>query len=511
MSFFETKWETTTGHVAGIALMFVAVGMFASAVLEALGGTHGASILLAAVLTLVPGASLWLFTRPGQVDRATVFNAVAGTWLVVSAFGALPYLFAGTFQRSGITLPVVFADALFESVSGYSCTGSTIFGSHNLISDQGPGILMYRQFTQWIGGMGIVVLVVTVLPALRASGLGLIGAEAPGAGGDRLAPRMAQTARRFWYLYAGLTALIAVALFAVGMSPFDAVAHAFTTASTGGFSTRDASIGYWDSVAVEMVIMIGLVLGAASFTLHSRTLSSHRPVHLEDPEFRAYIWLLTGSTVLVTLLLCSEGMGPTNALRAAVFNVVTLGTSGGFGNATGPGTNGDFVTWAAGPQMVLLVLLVSGGCTGSTSGGVKVMRLVVGLSHARRTIRSIRYPRAVLLVRHGGSTMAEPLVERIAGFMIIFGILVVSGTLVVAALGTDLVTAFSGVIGSLGNMGPALNKAGPTASFVDGFATPARLVLALLMLIGRLELFPMLLVLVTPYRTLQERFDFHRA
>lgn len=499
------RWETTTGQVAGIALLFVAAGMFSTAVVELAGGEQGPAMALAALVTLVAGVTLWLWTRPGQIDRATVYSAVAGTWLIVSAFGALPYLFAGTFHRTGISFPVVLADSLFESVSGFTCTGSTVFGAHNLIADQGPGILMYRQFTQWIGGMGIVVLVVTVLPALRASGLGLIGAEAPGERGDRLAPRMAQTARRFWYLYVGITCLIAVALVAVGMSPFDAVAHAFTTASTGGFSTRDASIGYWDSVAVEMVIMIGLIIGGANFTLHSRSLAARRPLHHRDPEFRGYIWLLTGATLVVTILLLDDGMGFTRALRSAAFNVVTLGTSGGFGNATGSGSDGDFVSWAAGPQLILLVLLMTGGCTGSTSGGVKVMRLVVGVSHARRTLRGVRHPRAVLPVRHGTGTMAEPMVERIASFMVVYGMLVVAGTLVVAALGTDLVTAMGGVIGSLGNMGPALNRAGPTASFVDGFSTPARMVLALLMLVGRLELFPMLLMLVAPYRTLQGR------
>lgn len=312
------RWETTTGQVTGIALLFVAAGMFSTAVVEFAGGEQGPAMALAALVTLVAGMALWLWTRPGQIDRATVYSAVAGTWLVVSAFGTLPYLFAGTFHRTGISFPVILADSLFESVSGFSCTGSTVFGSHNLIANQGPGILMYRQFTQWIGGMGIVVLVVTVLPALRASGLGLIGAEAPGEGGDRLAPRIAQTARRFWYLYVGITCLIAVTLVAVGMSPFDAVAHAFTTASTGGFSTRDASIGYWDSVAVEMVIMIGLILGGASFTLHSRSLAARRPVHHRDPEFRGYIWLLTGATLVVTILLLDDGMGFTRALRGCI-------------------------------------------------------------------------------------------------------------------------------------------------------------------------------------------------
>ena len=171
-----------------------------------------------------------------------------------------------------------------NSVSGYSCTGSTVFGVHNPIEAQGSGILLYRQLTQWLGGMGIVVLVVTVLPSLRASGLGLIDAEAPGEGADRLAPKVVDTARQFWKVYGALTVIGAVLLLAAGMNPFDAVAHALSAISTGGFSTRNASIGYWNSVPVELVVMAVMILGAASFTLHARSYRTRRFVHLVDPR-----------------------------------------------------------------------------------------------------------------------------------------------------------------------------------------------------------------------------------
>jgi trk system potassium uptake protein TrkH len=208
-------------------------------------------------------------------------------------------------------------------------------------------------------------------------------------------------------------------------------------------------------------------------------------------------------TLLVTGMLTMDGMGIGRALRMAVFNVVTLGTSSGFGNATGAGSSGDFVRWAAGPQMILLFLMVFGGCTGSTAGGVKVMRLRVGMADAYRTLRAFRRPRALYPVWQGARTVPEAIVARIAGFMVVYGMLVVVGTMVVTALGTDLVTAVGGVIGALGNMGPALGEVGPTDSFVDGFSTPARMVLAVLMLVGRLEIFPMLLMLVAPYRSLR--------
>ena len=503
MTGMRSRWATTTGHLTGLALLFVSAGMGLGAAVELVEGPDGAGMLLASILTGGLGLLLWRMTRPGGLDHATVFTAVGGTWLIVSVVGALPYLLAGTFERPGVGFSVAFADALFESISGYTASGSTVFGLHNPIVEQGAGLLLYRQLTQWIGGMGIVVLVVTVLPSVRAAGLGLIDAEAPGSGVDRLAPRVADTARRFWLLYLALTLLVAVSLLAAGMSLFDAICHALSTASTGGFSTQDASLGHWDSVVIEIVVMLGLVIAAANFTLHARSLPARRPVHYRDPEFRGYLAVLSVGTLLVTWMLVAEGYGFLASLRNAAFNVVSLGTSGGFGNATGGGGIGDYAAWPAGPQVFLLFLLIFGGCTGSTSGGVKIMRLRIGAAHAYRTLRLIRRPRAVLPVRIGNQVVADHLVERIAGFVVVYGMFLAGGTLVVSALGSDLPTALSGTFSALGNMGPALGDAGPTASYVDGFSTPARMVLAFLMLVGRLEIFPMILMLVVPYRVLQ--------
>lgn len=493
-------WVGTTPHVTGLGLLFVAGGMLAAGLVGLASDADGPALLLAGSLTAVVAIALWWPTRPGPLDHTAVFTAVGGTWVAASLMGALPYLLAGTFAIDGRTWPVVLADALFESVSGFSTTGATVFGAHNPIEAQGAGVLIYRQLTQWAGGMGIVVLVVMVLPSLRSSGLGLIDAEAPGMGVDRLAPRIKTTAARFWSLYLLLTLAVAVSLLLAGMSPFDAVAHAFTTASTGGFSTKDSSIGHWDSVAIEAVVVLAILLCGISFALHNSALRERRFGYFRNREFRTYLVLLGASATLVTGLLIQDGMGLARAIRSAVFNVVSLGTSSGFGNATDPGSPGDFAAWASGPQMLLLVLLVFGGCTGSTSGGVKVIRLRVGLGHAYRTLRSLRHPRALLPVRLGSGTIPDSMVERIAGFMVVYGLLVVGGTVVVAALGADLVSAFGGVISALSNMGPALGEAGPTASFSDAYSAPARCVLAILMLVGRLEIFPMLLMLVAPYR-----------
>ncbi len=496
---------STTLHVAGMALQFVAGSMVVCGVIALVDGRDAAALFSAAVIAGMLGALGHRGTRLGELDRADIFSAVGATWLLVSVVGTLPYLLAGTFDRPGIGLPVVLADALFESVSGYSCTGSTVFGAHNPIEAQGAGILFYRQLTQWLGGMGIVVLVVAVLPSLRASGLGLIGAEAPGTGTDRLAPKVIDTARQFWLLYFGLTVFVSVGLFLAGMGAFDAVSHALTTASTGGFSTRDGSIGHWDSVPVEAVLIAAMVLGGASFALHAASLARRRPTHFAHPEFRAYITVLGGGIVAVTALLVHDGLSLGRAIRAATFNVVTLGTSSGFGNTTGPGTDGDFVLWPGGTQVILLVLLVFGGCTGSTAGGVKIMRLQVGMADALRSLRSFRRPRGVFSVFHGRTVLPESLVERVAGFMVVYGMFVVLGTLALTALGAEPLTAATGAIGSLGNMGPTLGEAGPTASFTEAFSTPARLVLAALMVVGRLEIFPMVLMVVAPYRAVRRR------
>ncbi len=507
MKLLDRTIRSTSLHVCGIALLFLSFGMLISALFSLFDErTDLKELLISALVVALFGFILRTGTTLGETDQASIFSAVGSTWLVVSLFGTLPYLLAGTFERAGIGSPEVFVDALFESVSGFSCTGSTVFGAHNLIELQGAGILFYRQLTQWIGGMGIVVLVVSVLPSLRASGLGLIDAEAPGAGVERIAPRVAETAKKFWTIYASLTILIAVSLFFAGMGLFDALAHAMTTASTGGFSTRDLSIGHWNSVSIEVVIMIGLFLGATNFTLHARFLDRRSSAYRGDSEFKSFIMLLMAGIFLITVLLAIEGEAISSALRAASFNVITLGSSGGFGNAVGSGSSGDFVSWTASAQLVLLFFLIFGGCTGSTAGGVKIMRLRIGLAHTYRTLRSVRRPRALLQARMGSNTIPDTLVERVAGFVVVYGVLVVIGTFILTALGSDLITSLTGVFSALGNMGPGLGEIGPTSSFVDGFSAPGRLVLLIFMMIGRLEIFPMLLMFVLPYRASAETF-----
>ncbi len=455
-------------------------------------------LMLSAGLMAALGLAMWAPTKPGRTDTATIFATVAWTWIIVSVIGALPYLFADTFVR--------WDDAFFESISGFSCTGSTVFGGDNpAIHEQGAGLLFYRSMTQWYGGMGMVVLAVAVLPFLGVGGLSLISAEAPGPSSDRLAPRVSQTARRLWLLYAGITTLIALALWlAPGPTLYESINYAFTTASTGGFSVHDASVGFYDSSVVEAILVICMIIGGANFTLHWRAVMGDGGVYRRSGEFRTYlIMLVSASTIVVAILWFAGDFAFAKSVRAGVFNVVSLGTSTGFGNATGGDTPGDFVGWVPAALIVLLVLMVFGGMTGSTSGGAKVFRLHVGVAHVRRALRLARNPRAVVPLKLGDTVVPDAVAARVIGFMFLYSGLALSGWFVLALLGTDATTALGGSFSALGNMGPALGEVGPVNSFVEGFSRPARGVLMVLMLVGRLELFPLLLMFVAPMRSLQ--------
>lgn len=495
---------STTLHVMGIAVAAISVGMAICAAVE-WGSTDRdtGALVVAALITLTAGLLLYWLSEPGSTRARDVFAAVGWTWLAVTAFGALPYVLGGTFDVAGIDTSGQLVNALFESASGYSCTGSTALTDFSV---PGRGTLMYRQATQWYGGMGIVVLAVAVLPFLGVGGLDLMTAEAPGPSSDRLTPRVSETAKRLWVTYVFFTLSIVLALVVIpGPSVYDAFAHSLTTASTGGFSPYGDSIGAFDSVAVEIALIIGMVVGGTNFALHWRALRGDAP-YRHDPEFRGYVAVLFGAAVIVVgLLWLDGGFSLGQSLRAGVFNVVSLGTSTGYGNATGAGSAGDFVTWIPAPQMILLFLFVVGASTGSTSGGIKIMRLQVLVSHSIRSIRRSQQPHAVIPVKHGDAAVREDIVSRMAGFFVVYAILVLVGIVVLTALDGGLVESIGAVIGSLGNMGPSFGAAGPTANFTDAFTEPARLVLAFYMVIGRLEIFPILLMFAAPWRAITDR------
>ena len=499
----RARYHSTTFHVCGIALSFVSAGMLACALLELLTTNRDtAALAVSGAAVAAAGIGAWYFTAPGAVSNRDVFSAVGWTWAATTLVGALPFLAAGTFAAGGAGLAAQIVDSLFESTSGFTASGSTVLADFDR---PGRGMLMYRQAAQWYGGMGVVLLAVTVLPFLGVGGLELVSAEAPGPSSDRLTPRVSQTVRRLWAVYAGFTLAVALALFAVpGPGLYDSVAHALTAASTGGFSPHPDSIGHFGSLAVEAVVIVAMVAGAVSFTLHWRALAGH-PAYHRDSELRAFGFVLAAATAAIVGLLWLEGgLGLAESARAGLFTAVSLGTSTGFTNASGPGAAADYVAWVGGAQMVLLFVMVVGGCSGSTSGGIKVMRMQVLGVVMVRSVRRAQMPRAIIPVKLGDRVLAEGVVARVVGFFLLHLMLVMVGLVAVTALGGDFETSLGSVVSALSNMGPALGEAGPTANFAAAFSLPARLVLTVLMLIGRLEIVPILLMFAAGWQRLSD-------
>jgi trk system potassium uptake protein TrkH len=470
--------SSLTVHLAGLTLVFLAPGMVLSAAVEAgAGGTAVAPLLVSALVLVLVGVPAWrLTTIPERLTGTNALATVAVTWITAALAGALPYLFAGTFS---------FVDeALFEAVSGFTGTGSTVLDP---IEGNPRGILFWRSMTQWYGGMGMVVLAVSVLPFLGVGGMDLMSAESPGPSSDRLAPRVSETAKRLWLLYGGFTLLAVVSLLAVGLSFYDAVVHAFAVVSTGGFSPYNDSIGHFDSVAVEMVVSALMLIGGTSFALHWQAVTGHPGTYLRSAMFRVYGTVFVVGVAAITILLLGDGFAIGQAVRDGVFNVATLVTSTGFGTS-------DFTTWVPAAQIILLAIMVGGGMAGSTAGGMKLVRLRLAFGTAVRELRRVRHPHAVLPVRIGSVPTPESIVSRVAGFVALFLLIVIGGTVVLSLLGSDLVTASSGAVSMMSNMGPGLGEAGPASNFLV-FTRPARLVLMGLMFAGRLEIIPIMVLL----------------
>lgn len=492
-----------TAHVVGLSILFLAPGLVLALAIEwGSSSSHDEwALVLALAVAVVVGGVLWFPTSVGNgLSTRSVFSSVAFSWIACSVVGAIPYAAGSMFSWAR------FDDALFEAVSGFSATGSTVLSD---IERNGAGILMWRQTTQFYGGMGMVVLAVTVLPILGVGGLSLMSAEAPGLSTDRLAPRVSETARMLWKIYLGITLAVTLALWIVpGPNLYDAVAHALTTTSTGGFSTYNASVGHFDSWLVETIIVFGLFFCGINFTLHYRALRRDFASYRRSPDTRMYLYITVGAITFATLLNWLEDVRDTQgqiidtgfagALRDSTFNVVTLASSGGFGNARGPDSLGNFVLWSPPLQLVLLLIMVIGGSAGSTAGGTKVFRIQVAFSYAVRSVKKLQHPSSIVPVKLGQSSVPTDNVHRIIGFLTTFLAITLLGTLLVTATGAPFKESISAAISAMSNMGPALGGAGPTSNFLFFESRFARMVLVVLMLVGRLELFAVLLMFSTP-------------
>ncbi len=465
-------------HIAGPIIAAVGAAMGLSGIVALLDrGSDAVPLMASAGIAIVVGAAMnRLTSRPDDISIRESYITVSLAWLSAAVFGALPYWFAG------VASPI---DAFFESISGFTTTGASIFPNPELLP---RGILFWRDMSQWLGGMGIIVLVVAVLPFLGVGGMQLFRAEVPGPTPERLRPRIRQTATILWRVYVGLTAAQAVLYLFGGMSVFDAVTHAFGTMPTGGFSPHTNSIGHFTSPYIQYVTIIFMYFAGVNFSLHYRALRGKPSSVLADEEWRFYSLLLLGAlTVVLTAHLLAGTYGSIEeTFRASAFQVVSIGTTTGFATA-------DYVTWPAVTQVVLFFLMFVGGMAGSTGGGMKTLRLWAALKQGMVELRKHLHPRAVIVTRVGGKVVPEGAILNILSFLLLFVASFIVGASLLTALGVDLVTAAGASAAAIGNIGPGLANVGPAANYawMPGLG---KVILGLLMLLGRLEIYTVLVL-----------------
>ena len=399
-------------------------------------------------------------------------------WLVLGSAGSVPLALSEQLNLS-------MTDALFESISGLTTTGATVIVGLDHLP---KSVLFYRQQLQWLGGMGIVVLAVAILPMLGIGGMQLYRAETPGPVKDaKLSPRIAETAKALWLIYLSLTAACALAYWISGMAIFDAICHAFSTIAIGGFSSYDASIGHFNSVSIETVAIVFMVISGMNFSLHFIAWHNNSLKHyLQDPEWKTYLLFLFGLSLLISLALVENGTYPVNeAFRKGIFEVVSIATTTGF-------TTADYASWPTFIPFLLLMSAFIGACAGSTGGGIKIIRMLLLYKQGSREIKRLIHPNAVIPIKLGRKPVGSRVIDAVWGFLAAYVLIFAVLMLVCMALGEDPITAYSAVGACLNNLGPGLGDATLNYSTLsDG----TKYVLSFAMLLGRLELFTLLVVL----------------
>lgn len=458
------------------ASMLVAMGV--SAIYQDAGLT---ALLNAALICLGVGSFALLATKGAdkKIGKHEGFVIVSLVWVVFSFFGSLPYLFSHSIPS--------LTNAFFETISGFTTTGSSIL---NDIESLPNGILFWRSMTQWLGGMGIIVLSLAILPIFGIGGMQLFAAEVPGPTPDKISPRISQTAKSLWIIYFGFTVAEALLLWAGGMTLFDAVNHSLTTMATGGYSTKQASIAYWSSPFIQYVIIFFMFLAGTNFTLSYLAIHGKFDKVFKNEEFKYYILFIVGFTAIIfSGLLISTQLGFELAFRDALFQVVSIITTTGYATA-------DYLTWTPFLTIIMFALFFFGGSAGSTGGGIKIMRVVLLLKNSYYELRRLLHPNAIIPVRFNKRAVSEQIITNVLAFFMFYFIIFFLSTILYTLIEPDLESAMGAVATSLGNIGPGLGNVGPAENFHH--VHPAgKWFLSFLMLLGRLELFTVL-VLFSP-------------
>ncbi len=465
--------------VLAFLLLVTAACLLLPALVSALYGDPDWPYFLAAAGLggLVGGLVLLTVRYAPELRVREGFAVVSFGWLVVGLLGAMPYWLSGQIPS--------LIDAVFESISGFTTTGATILVD---IESRTHGTLFWRSLTHWLGGMGIVLLALAILPLLGVGGMQLFRAEVPGPVAERLTPRIRQTAKLLWAVYFLLTALEVIALMIAGMGPFDAVCHSFATMATGGFSNHNQSVGGYSSPAVEWIVIVFMFLAGANFSLHYLALTGRVKVYAKDEEFRFYGSIILVCTALIATTLWHISFYPTAAatVRHTLFQVVSIITTTGFGTA-------DYLLWPPVAHAILLILMAVGGCAGSTGGGVKVMRVFILLRHAKSELKKMLHPRGVYTLWFNNRAMSPALLTNVLGFFLLYLLVYLVGVVILTLGGLDLVTSVGATAATLGNIGPGLGLVGPASNY-SSLVGWEKMLLVLFMLIGRLEIFTVLVL-----------------
>ncbi|MDA3880901.1 MAG: TrkH family potassium uptake protein [Prolixibacteraceae bacterium] len=439
------------------------------------------AFLYSLLITIAAGAIsiASTFKAKKNIGRREGYVIVGSVWICFSLFGSLPYLFSNSIPD--------YTNAFFETMSGFTTTGSSIL---NNIEELPHGIIFWRSLTQWLGGMGIVVLSLAVLPAFGIGGMSLFAAESPGIAPDKVNPKIKDTAKILWNIYLMFTAAETILLMFGGMDFFDAINHSFTTMATGGYSTKQASIAHWDSAYIHYIVIFFMIMAGTNFSLSFFALTGKPRKMFKNEEYKFYLIFIGVATAILSIgLFITSNLGIERSFRDALFQTVSIITTTGYATS-------DYILWTPFLTAIILMLFFIGGSTGSTGGGIKVMRIVLLIKNTYYELRRLIHPNAIIPVRFNKKSVNQQIITNVLAFFFLYITVFFISTLLFMMFVDDFETAFGAVATSLGNIGPGLGSVGPSSSFAhipDG----GKWFLTFLMLLGRLELFT-IIVLFSP-------------
>ncbi len=464
--------------LGAILLVPLAVSWFTKGSLD----YEGVSFIIAALISFLTGTVMVLtLNQAKNYGPREGYAIVVISWVLIALFGAIPF-FIHNLVIEGQSLITAFTNSYFEIMSGFTTTGSTVVTDIEILP---KGLLFWRSLTHWLGGMGIVMLAIAILPAMGVGGYQMFKGEVPGATKDKLTPKIVETAKLLWLVYFLLSVVETVLLMLGGLSLFDALCHTFGTMATGGFSTMNASVGAFNSAYIEWVIIVFMFLAGTNFVIHYQLLRGRIKVLKENQELHFYAGVVAMAIVIITIILAINGID--NPLRNSAFQVISITTTTGFATA-------DFNVWPQFVRLALVILMFFGGCSGSTGGGIKMSRILILLQTGWRELKKMSQPNLVAHVKQGKATLKEYQIMNIASFFVIYLGIFVFASLLMTLFIPDLETAITSVVATLSNIGPGLARVGAVETYA-WIPNPGKWVLITCMLIGRLEVFGVLIVL----------------